>query len=215
MAFIIEEKGYFCSIHKIYHKSFVCPKCKEESECKEEYRFYCKKHKIGFCSRFCPECIKERQIERGELKEDKYTNINSKVSDSNKSIDDVLRYLKSQEPNSNNLFFRNSIIGYEWGDLQRSIVYSERFSNNETSFKVSDGKKVMFRDGFKDRSVILSEGKLAMADLLTQLFLLCVSLEDITGDAGWNFNELRVLGANHLEERHKDFKRDGWTEVKK
>lgn len=131
------------------------------------------------------------------------------------TTDTILRRLKSQEPNSNNLFFRNSIIGYEWGDLQRAIVYSERFSNNKTSFKVSEGNKVMFRDGFKDKSTILAEGKLAMADLLTQLCLLCISLEELTGDSGWNFNELRKLGAQHLEERHKDFKRDGWTEVEK
>lgn len=126
-----------------------------------------------------------------------------------------LKLLKLQEPNSDNLFFRNSIIGYEWGDLQRAIVYAERFTNKETIFKVEDGKKVMFRDGFKDRNTILSEGKLAMADLLTQLCLLSISLEEMTGDEGWDFGKLRELGAQHLEERHKDFKRDGWAEVKK
>jgi len=123
-------------------------------------------------------------------------------------VDSVLRYLKSQEPNSDNLFFRLAIIEYEWGDLNRAIVYSERFCNDETMFKVGDDKKVMFRDGFKDKKVILSEGKLAMADMLTQLYLLTLSL-------GWDWEELRKLGANHLEERHKDFKRDGWKEVKK
>ena len=135
-----------------------------------------------------------------------------------------LKLLKSQEPDSDNLFFRNSIIGYEWGDLQRAIVYAERFTNKETIFNVgssgiSDTKKalnlIMFRDGFKDRNTILSEGKLAMADLLTQLCLLSISLEEMTGDEGWDFGELRELGAQHLEERHKDFKRDGWTKVKK
>jgi len=111
-------------------------------------------------------------------------------------IDITLNILKAQEPDSDNLFFRLAIIDYELGDLARAIVYSERFT-----------KKAMFRDGFKDKSVILTEGKLAMADVLTQLHLLCISL-------GWNFEELRELGAQHLEERQKDFKRDEWKEVK-
>ncbi len=124
------------------------------------------------------------------------------------NVDDLLQYLKSQEPNSDNLFFRLAIINYEFGDLNRAVVYSERFCNNETIFKIKDSKKVMFKDGFKDKKIILSEGKLAMADMLTQLYLLSLSL-------GWDWNELRKLGAQHLDERHKDFKRDGWTEVKK
>lgn len=119
-----------------------------------------------------------------------------------------LKSLKSKEPNSDNLFFRLAIINYEFGDLNRSIVYSERFCNDETIFKVGDNKKVMFRDGFKDKNIILSEGKLALSDMLTQLYLLSLSL-------GWDWEELRKDGCQHLEERHKDFKRDGWTEVKK
>lgn len=123
-------------------------------------------------------------------------------------VDTLLKVLKSKEPNSDNLFFRLAIIGYEWGDLNRAIVYAERFCNDETMFKVGKEKKVMFRDGFKDKNTILAEGKLAMADMLTQLFLLCLSL-------GWNWNDLRKFGAQHLSERHEDFKRDRWTEVKK
>jgi len=123
-------------------------------------------------------------------------------------VDDLLKYLKSQEPNSDDLFFRLAIIEYEWGDLNRAIVYAERFTNNETMYKVSDNKKIMFKGGFKDRSVILSEGKLAMADMLTQLYLLSLSL-------GWDWNEIRKLGVQHLEERHEDLKRDGWVDPKK
>jgi len=123
-------------------------------------------------------------------------------------VDNVLKQLKSQEPNSDNLFFRLAIINYEFGDLNRAIVYSERFCNDETMFKIEEGKEVMFRDGFKDKKVILSEGRLAMADMLTQLYLLSLSL-------GWDWNELRKLGADHLAERHKDFNRDGWKDPKK
>lgn len=45
-----------------------------------------------------------------------------------------------------------------------------------------------------------------MADMLTQLFLLCETLS-------WNFDDLRVMGMQHLEERQKDFIRDGWAEI--
>lgn len=115
------------------------------------------------------------------------------------STDERLRQLKLQEPDSDNLFFRLAIIEYEWGDLNRAIVYAERFCSDDI-----DNKKVMFRNAFKDRKVILSEGKLAMADMLAQLYLLSLSL-------GWSWDELKELGAQHLEERQKDFKRDEWA----
>lgn len=124
------------------------------------------------------------------------------------SIDNALNELKLKEPTSDNEFFRLAIIGYELHDMLtelhksvanifRAIVYSNRFKGS---------KKIMFKDGFKDKDTILGEGKLAMADLLTQLYLLCISLK-------WDFQELRVMGLSHLRERHKDFKRDGWNEV--
>jgi len=141
------------------------------------------------------ELRKQREMEK-EMKRNRVP-LPFKVTTKSDCVDTKLKILKSQEPNSDNLFFRLAIIGYEWGDLQRSIVYAERFRN-----------KLLFRDGFKDKSIILSEGKLAMADMLTQLYLLTISL-------GWDWDELRELGAQHLEERHKDFKRDGWTEVEK
>ncbi len=104
-------------------------------------------------------------------------------------IEKELAELKRNEPTSDNQFFRMSIIGYELGDLHRAIVYSQRFKNDE-KIKMSH----------------LANGKLAMADLLIQLNLLCTTLE-------WNFEELRKLGLEHLKERHKDFGRDGWSEI--
>lgn len=105
-------------------------------------------------------------------------------------IDRLLEELKRNEPSSDNKFFRLSIIAYEMGDFHRSIVYAERFKDDE-----------------KARIAHLANGKLALADALTQLYLLCLSLE-------WDFDDLRELGALHLQERHEDFKRDGWSEVK-
>ncbi len=134
---------------------------------------------------------------------DKYDNnsiadINEKIiknedGDNLKIIDGtnkLLSELKKNEPSSDDQFFRLSIIAYEIGDLHRSIVYAKRFKDDE-----------------KMRVAHLAHGKLALADALTQLYLLCLSLK-------WDFDKLRELGALHLQERHEDFKRDGWSEVK-
>lgn len=104
-------------------------------------------------------------------------------------IEKELAELKKNEPTSDNQFFRMCIASYEFGDLHRSIVYSERFKNDP-----------------KIRSAHLANGKLALADLLTQLNLLCITQE-------WDFEGLRRLGVEHLKERHQDFRRDGWSEM--
>lgn len=113
-------------------------------------------------------------------------NITEDASD----VDKLLIELKKNEPTSDNQFFRLAIIAYEMGDLNRSIVYAERFKNDE-----------------KARIAYLANGKLALADALTQLHLLCQSV-------GWNFNDLRKLGAEHLKERQEDFKKQGWREIR-
>jgi hypothetical protein len=105
------------------------------------------------------------------------------------NIDKFLEELKRNEPSSDNKLFRLSIIAYEIGDLHRAIAYAARFKDDD-----------------KAKIAYLANGKLALADALTQLYLLCLSLE-------WDFNQLRELGALHLQERHEDFKRDGWSEI--
>ncbi len=118
---------------------------------------------------------------------------------SHNNFEYYIKELKKNEPTSDNEFFRTNIIMYEFGDLCRSIVYAKRFKDTD---------KILFRDGFKNCDTILSEGKLAMADMITQLRMLCVSLN-------WSFDELSELGIKHLEERYKDHQRDGWSEVPK
>ncbi len=115
-----------------------------------------------------------------------------------KNIEKELIELKKNEPSSDNEFFRLAIMDYELGDLARSLVYSNRFN---------ESNKVQYGSNWISPEVILSNGKLAMADLVTQLHMLCLSL-------GWNFEDLRELGLEHLRERQKDFERDGWSEVK-
>lgn len=116
-------------------------------------------------------------------------NIDS-ITEDVSNVDKLLIQLKKDEPTSDNQFFRLAIITYEMGDLNRSIVYAERFRNDE-----------------KARTAYLANGKLALADLLTQLHLLCQTV-------GWDFNELRMLGAKHLNERQEDFKKEGWSDIK-
>jgi len=115
-----------------------------------------------------------------------YGNKNENIDE----VDKLLEELKRNEPTSDNLFYRLSIIAYEIGDLHRAIVYAERF-----------------KDDPKMRTGHLANGKLALADALTQLYLLCISMK-------WDFHELRKLGADHLAERHQDFKRNGWSDIK-
>lgn len=105
-------------------------------------------------------------------------------------VDKLLEKLKRDEPTSDNQFFRLAIMAYEIGDLNRSIVYAERFKNDE-----------------KIRAGHLANGKLALADLLAQLYLLCITMN-------WDFHKLRKMGAEHLAERYEDFKRDKWCEIK-
>lgn len=128
-----------------------------------------------------------------ENKKDGDNKTENNLRDIPKSIDEIdklLKELKNNEPTSDNLLYRLSIIAYEMGDLNRSIVYMERFKED---------KKI--RAGYS------GNGKLAIADVLTQLYLLCVSL-------GWDFHELRKLGAEHLKERQEDFKCQGWNDIK-
>lgn len=133
-------------------------------------------------------CMNKKEYEKHLNKEPRITDVES-----------LLIRLKKNEPTSDNRFFRLSIIAYELGDLNRAIVYANRFNE-------SNG--VQFGSNWKSPDAVIAEGKLAMLDLLTQLHMLCLSMN-------WDFEELRELGAQHLEERQKDFIRDGWTEVEK
>lgn len=121
--------------------------------------------------------------------DDKNRRCNEDIKET-KDIGELLIELKRNEPTSDNQFFRLAILAYEIGDLNRSIVYAERF-----------------RDDEKTRIAHLAHGKLAMADALTQLYLLCISL-------GWDFDKLRELGVQHLKERQQDFKIQEWVDIK-
>ena len=111
----------------------------------------------------------------------------------NSDIDETLRQLKRLEPTSDNPFFRLAIIGYEIGkafaSLEHSIVYTERFKNDE-----------------KSKQSYLKNAQLELGDCFTQLQLLCETY-------GFDITETRKLGAQHLAERHEDFKIKGWTEI--
>jgi len=93
---------------------------------------------------------------------------------------------ENHEPKSN-IFFRLCIITYEFGDLSKDIVYAYRFP--------------------KEHEAHMANAKLSLADLLTQLSILCKEL-------GFNESELRELGFQHLRERFKEFEKRGWVAIK-
>lgn len=86
-----------------------------------------------------------------------------------------------------NVFFRLSIITYELGAVHKDIVYMMRFPDQR-----------------KGRKANL---ELSLADTFTQLSLLCKELD-------LDEEKIRKLGWQHLQERFKDFKEDGWVPVK-
>ena len=89
------------------------------------------------------------------------------------------------EPKAN-IFFRLSIIGYELGDLNKDIVYMRRFPNEKEAHR--------------------ADSKLSLADLLTQISILCIEL-------GFDEEEIRKMGKAHLNERYSEFEKRGWKEV--
>lgn len=104
-------------------------------------------------------------------------------------IEEKLKELKKDEPSSDNIFRRLAIIGYEYGFVQRHLTYAEIFKEDE-----------------KERRIQLTSAKLELADLITQINMLCITME-------WDYEELRKLGVKHLEERHEDFKRNNWNDI--
>jgi len=84
---------------------------------------------------------------------------------------------------------RLSIMEYTFGYFVRDLVYKNRFRNNP-----------------KDRGIYEAHSKLTFANALIQWKLMCEQL-------GFDWNEMLALGQEHLEERYKDFMKDGWAKV--
>ena len=81
-------------------------------------------------------------------------------------------------------FQRLIIITYELGDLNRDLFYARHFQD--------------------ERKAHLANAKLSIADLFTQLSLLC-------RDLGFKEIELRKLGWRHLQERLEELEKRGVT----
>ncbi len=83
---------------------------------------------------------------------------------------------------------RLNIVTYELGKAVHSIYYSLRFPN--------------------DKNVHLKEAKLELGDLITQINMLCQEL-------GFEFDDVRSLGLEHIKERYEDFEINKWSKTKK
>lgn len=84
---------------------------------------------------------------------------------------------------------RTNIMGYELGDIQR-------FTNKNAQKNLD----------LKSKKILEANAKLGMADLLAQCYMICL-------DMNWDFEEIQLLGLDHLKERHVEIERDGWGEV--
>ena len=82
---------------------------------------------------------------------------------------------------------RTAIMQYTFGYFCRDIVYKNRFRNSPV-----------------DLGVYTAHSKLSFANALIQWKLMCEQL-------GFDWDEMLALGQEHLNERYKDFIRDGWT----
>ncbi len=98
--------------------------------------------------------------------------------------------LHQQEPKGtkHRLILRSSIMGYELGDIQKFAVKNSQ-ENMDADIKRALG----------------ANARLGMADLITQCHMFCL-------DMGWDFEDIQIMGLEHLKERHVEIKRDGWGE---
>ena len=106
-------------------------------------------------------------------------------------IVNTLKKLKENEPHAEvekTLILRGCICGYELGDIQRAILMNSR-----------KGLLPTVRNGY------LENGKLGMADLITQLRMICIEMN-------WSFKDIQALGIEHLKERHTELEKDGWSD---
>lgn len=98
--------------------------------------------------------------------------------------------LHQEEPECtlHRIIMRSAIMGYELADIQK--------------FAVKNAQENMDKD---IKRALGANAKLGMADLLAQCQMFCI-------DLGWDFEEIQILGLEHLKERHVEIKRDGWGE---
>lgn len=81
---------------------------------------------------------------------------------------------------------RLNIMTYELGKTVHSVYYALRFPDN--------------------KNVHLKEAKLELGDLITQIHMLCQEL-------GFEFDDVRSLGLEHIKERYEEFEINGWTKI--
>lgn len=84
---------------------------------------------------------------------------------------------------------RLSIMQYTFGYFVKDLVYKNRFRNTP-----------------RDYGLYKAHSKLAFANALIQWKLMCEQL-------GFDWDEMLALGQEHLEERYKDFMKDGWAKL--
>lgn len=99
-----------------------------------------------------------------------------------------LRKIRVYEPDSSfKSVVRTAIVQYEFAAVSEYIV-----------------KKMQIKLPIGIKKGLEEEAKLGMADTITQCRMICL-------DQGWVFDKLQLLGLEHLKERSKDFKKEGYA----
>lgn len=105
-----------------------------------------------------------------------------------KLIHILFQQLYLKEPTRDATTIRGNILSYAVGSINRYIVR-----------KLSKDMPKEILKGHEDMA------KLRMSTLLAQCHMLCIEL-------GWNYNQIELLGYEHLKERQEDLIREGWGE---
>jgi len=144
-----------------------------------------------------------------------------------------------EEP-KRNLFYLLSIVTYEISDVQRDIILgssnlklslADAFTqvstlHKELNIKEKPGKNSKAKSpanllvllGNLHRSIVYMKRfpskKEYRKGVKTHLSNLAVRLKEICKEQGFDEEEVRELGWEHLRERFKEFEEDGWVEIK-
>lgn len=82
---------------------------------------------------------------------------------------------------------RTTIMGYELGSIQEYAIRKVQKDFDPNVLKVLE-----------------ENAKLGMADLITTCRMFSL-------DCGWDFDEIQKLGLEHIQERFKDFQKEGFA----
>lgn len=104
------------------------------------------------------------------------------------SKEELIKILEEVKEPKASVFFRLSLITHNLGELTRDIAYVYRLPQEAKAHKANI--------------------KISLADLLTQLSILCL-------DLGLKEDKIRELGLQRFREKCAEFKKRGWVGIER